>query len=167
MKQVLAFILILGVGISLLTIVYLQIPKTAYVDAVLLFEAFEGKKEMGQRLDQIARKQQQQLDSMQLEMKALEQAAEHSEVAKVRWIKLQQYYGALQQEHQAEYYQKSQEYTTAIWKQINQYTQEYGQEQGYDYILGTAGQHTLLYGKEENNITAVVVDYINKKYAGN
>lgn len=167
MKQVITPILVLGIGAILATIIYLQIPKIAHVDAALVFEAFEGKKEMGQRLDQVAKTQQQQLDSIQLELKVLEQAAQQNETAKVRWVKLQQYYNALEQEHQAQYYQKSQEYTTAIWKQINQYTQEYGQQQGYDYILGAAGQHTLLYVKTEKDITTEVVDFINQKYAGN
>jgi Skp family chaperone for outer membrane proteins len=167
MKQTTALIFVLAISISVAAIVYLQIPKVAYVDAALLFEEFEGKKELQQRLEQVKRQQQQQLDSVKLQLKALEQAAQQDAAQQARWLQAQQYYNGLQQQQQAEYYQKSQEYTTAIWKQIDQYTQEYGAEYGYDYLLGQTGQHTVLYANKHKEVTQAVIDYINQKYAGN
>lgn len=167
MKQGIIALFTIGMALLLVTVVYLQIPKIAYVDAALLFQEFEGKKEMEQQLEQLQKGQKQQLDSISLQLKALEAMAQKEDSNRARWMDLQQYYNTLNQEYQAQQYQKSQEYTQAIWKQINQYTQEYGKEQGYDYILGAAGQHSLLYANEGKDITPAVVDYINQKYAGN
>ncbi|MFK7799391.1 MAG: OmpH family outer membrane protein [Aureispira sp.] len=167
MKQTIALIFVLAASIAVAALVYVQIPKVAYVDAALLFEEFEGKKELEQRLEQVTRQQQQQLDSVQLQLKALEQAAQQDAALQTRWLQVQQYYNSLQQQQQADYYQKSQEYTTAIWKQINQYTQEYGEEYGYDYLLGQTGQHTVLYANKDKEVTQAVIAYINQKYAGN
>lgn len=167
MKSTIALIFVLAASIAVAALVYVQIPTIAYIDAAQLFEEFEGKKELQQRLEQVTREQQQQLDSVKLQLKALEQAAQQDAALQTRWLQVQQYYNSLQQQQQAEYYQKSQEYTTAIWKQINQYTQEYGQEHGYDYLLGQTGQHTVLYANENKDITNGVIAYINDKYAGN
>ena len=167
MKQAIIALFTIGVALLLTVVVYLQIPKIAYVDATSLFQEFEGKKEMEQQLEQMQRGQKQVLDSIGLQLKALEQMAQKEEAVRVKWMNLQQYHSTMNQEYQAQQYQKSQEYTQAIWKQINQYTQEYGQEQGYDYILSTAGQQGLLYAKEGQDITQEVVNYINQKYTGN
>ena len=167
MKQNIVLIFVLAASMAVAALVYDQIPSIAYVDAAQLFEEFEGKKELQQRLEQVTRQQQQQLDSVQLQLKALEQAAQQDATLQTRWMQVQQYYNSLQQQQQAEYYQKSQEYTTAIWKQINQYTQEYGEQYGYDFLLGQTGQHTVLYANKSKDVTQAVIAYVNQKYAGN
>jgi len=167
MKHVL--VLILSVGISALIggIVYNAIPKTAFVDNQRLFQEFGGKKELEQRLEQAAHAQQAALDSLGLQIKSLQVAAQQDEQAAKRMFLLQRNYQQQEQEQQMDYQQKSQEYTEAIWKQISQYTIEYGESQGYDYVFGIAGQGTLMYGKEGYDITEEVLTYINAKYEGN
>ena len=62
--------------------------------------------------------------------------------------------------------QKQQEYTSQIWTQINTYVKEYGQQNDYSYILGANGSGSIMYGLESQNITDVVIEFVNKKYEG-
>jgi outer membrane protein len=167
MKQIL--ILILSIGISALIggLVYNTIPKTAFVDNRQLFEAFEGRKELEHRLEQESSSNKAKLDSLSLRIKAGEKQVQLDQESAKYLYSLKQQYQQLSQVYQGSYQEKSQEYTEAIWKQISQYTIEYGESKGYDYIFGIAGQGTLMYGKEHYDITKEVVEYVNSKYAGN
>lgn len=136
---------------------------TAYVDTYQLFENFQGKKELEKR--QIKRSQQKQLllDSMKIQLMRLEQ----SQTATEYDLKQQQQ----QYNHQANKFHQELEkqtmaHTEEIWKQINQYTFEYGEEQGYDYIFGTASNGSLMYANKGKDITKEVLNYINNKYEG-
>jgi Skp family chaperone for outer membrane proteins len=59
-----------------------------------------------------------------------------------------------------------QETNVKIWKQINQYIKDYGEQNGYDYIYGADGTGTLMYADKKNDITTDVSLYVNKRYAG-
>lgn len=167
MKYIWTLILAIGISSLLAGIVYNSIPKTAFVNNHQLFENFEGRKELEQRLEQGANARKTTLDSLSLQIQQIQMAVQKDETLVDRFRSLQQQYAQLNQEHQTLYQQKSQEYTEAIWKQISQYTITYGEEKGYDYVFGIAGQGTLMYGKPQYNITEDVIQYINSKYAGN
>ncbi|MCH2044428.1 MAG: OmpH family outer membrane protein [Saprospiraceae bacterium] len=167
MKGNLLSLLSILVSISIGLYLYSQLPKTAYVESQTLFEAFDGKKELENQFKNDNGKKQAKLDSLSLQIQALQRIATQDNEAKNKMHLLQQQYQQLQQEYQGHYQYKSSEYTEAIWKQISQYTIEYGKANGYDYIYGVAGSGSLMYGKEEKNITKEVIKYINDKYAGN
>lgn len=137
------------------------------MDNHYLFEHFQGRKELEQRLEGEANKRKAVLDSISLQIQALMPVAHIGEDNPQKLRALQGHYQRLSQEHQGMYQQKSQEYTEAIWKQISQYAQEYGEQEGYDYVFGIAGQGSLMYGKQYYDITKEVATYINSKYAGN
>lgn len=166
MKQLFTLLIAIGVSLLMCTYVYLQIPKIAYVDAQQLFEAFDGKKELEARLESASSQRQQVLDSMGLQLRALQTVANPTDDDKRRFTVLQTNYQRLNQEYQGRYQTESEDYTAAIWKQISQYTREYGEANGYDYIYGIAGTGSLMYGKPNDNITPLVIEYINAKYAG-
>lgn len=163
------WILVLSIGVSALIggIVYNSIPQTAFVDNQQLFDAFQGRKELENKLQQESNVQKAELDSLKLQIQALQQQASVDETIRQRLNKMAQQYQRMNQEYQSHYQQKSQEYTEAIWKQISQYTLDYGQSRGYDYVFGIAGQGSLMYGKPQYDITKDVIQYINSKYAGN
>ncbi|BDS15410.1 OmpH family outer membrane protein [Aureispira anguillae] len=167
MKKIVPFILLLGLCALISGAVYNSIPKTAFVDNQQLFDAFQGRKELETRLEQESNGKQAKIDSLGLQIQAMQQLAQTDEGAKQRLQILLQQYQQMNQEHQGFYQYKSQEYTEAIWKQISQYTREYGAEKGYDYVFGVAGSGSLMYGKAHYDITEDVIKYINSKYAGN
>ena len=41
---------------------------------------------------------------------------------------------------------------------------EYGKEKGYDYIYGTGDAQTILYAKDNYDITKEVIKLVNDKY---
>lgn len=167
MKQILVLTLTIGISALIGGWVYNSIPKIAFVDNRKLFESFEGRKELEQRLEQESNLNKGKLDSLGLRIQAIEKQLQPDDTTLKYLYTLKQQYQQSSQVYQGNYQQKSQEYTEAIWKQISQYTIEYGQSKGYDYVFGIAGQGTLMYGKEHYDITKEVIEYINSKYAGN
>lgn len=52
-------------------------------------------------------------------------------------------------------------------KSVKKFIQEYGKEKGYDYIYGTGDAATVLYAKDQYDITKELVKLLNDKYAAN
>ncbi len=50
-------------------------------------------------------------------------------------------------------------------KGVKNFIKEYGKEKGYDYIYGTGDAATVLYAKEQYDITKDVIKLLNDKYA--
>lgn len=167
MKHVWVLILAIGISSLIAAVVYNAIPKTAFVDNQELFNAFQGRKELENKLEQASNAQKATLDSLGLQIQALQQQSSIDDLGKQRLSQMMQRYQQMNQEYQGYYQYKSQEYTEAIWKQISQYAIEYGQAHGYDYIFGIAGSGSLMYGKPHYDITEEVLNYINQKYEGN
>lgn len=166
-KEIWLIVVMFGISAFIGGIVYNSIPKTAFVDNRRLFAAFEGKKELENKLEQEANQKKAIIDSLGLQIKAMQALTNPDDETKKRFFALQRRYEELNYEQQGSYQQKSQEYTEAIWKQLSQYTIEYGESKGYDYVFGIAGQGSLMYGKPQYDITEDVIQYVNKKYAGN
>lgn len=160
--------LVVAIGISALIggAVYSSQPKTAFVDNQRLFQAFEGKRELEARLENAAQSQRIALDSIKLQLIQLEQVAQTEQEARPQFMRLQRHYQAEQHRIEGAYQEQSRRYTEAIWKHISQYTLAYGEAHGYDYIFGTAGQGSLMYGASSRDITDEVIAYINHEYAG-
>lgn len=167
MKQILSLIIALGLCAFMCGAVYLNIPKTAFVDNQKLFDAFQGRKELENRLEKDSNQKKAMIDSLGLQIESMKEIARGDENARQRLQVMLQQYQQMNQEHQGYYQYKSQEYTEAIWKQISQYTREYGEENSYDYVFGIAGSGSLMFGKPQYDITEDVIEHINLKYAGN
>jgi Skp family chaperone for outer membrane proteins len=166
MKELVAILIACSMSALIGGLVYSQIPKTGYVDSEQLFEAFDGKQELEAKLDQASNQRKQTIDSVKLRIQSLTLGGIKEEQKKEIYL-LQQEYQQRNKEYQEFYSYQSTKYTESIWKQISQYTKEYGIENNYDYIHGIAGTGSLMYGKPEKDLTKEVIDYINQKYAGN
>lgn len=167
MKQNLLFVLIIVLITLFAGITYNSVPKTAFVDSQQLFDSFQGRKELESNLKKESNKRKAVLDSLGLQIKSMQQTVQNNPITKRRLQNMIQQYQQMAQEQERYYQYKSQEYTEAIWKQISQYTKEYGEENSYDYIFGVAGSGSLMFGKPHYDITESVTKFINSKYAGN
>lgn len=58
------------------------------------------------------------------------------------------------------------QYNEQIWKQLNQYIEDYGRDNGYDYLLGASGQGAIMYANEAQDLTKEIIFYVNNKYSG-
>lgn len=123
--------------------------RTAYVDNTRLFQGFDEQQELMKELEHQAMVNQSQMDSLRV-------------VYTTQGLSLTE----LQEQLRIEVERRSKEYTNLIWNRLNQYTREYGEQEGYSYILGANGTGSLMYAGEDNDITEEVLAYANKKYAG-
>lgn len=126
--------------------------KTAFILNQQVFNAFEGKKELEKKLNDVKARHQHVLDSVGALI------GNSKDDAKI--LLYQQYV----QHFQIEQEQTTEQYTADIWKRINQHVAEYGKEHGYDFILGASGDGSLMYAEEGNNITEEVISYLNERY---
>ena len=143
------FILLIGLGIY---VIAKPGKKTAFILNQQVFNAFEGKKELEKKLNDVKARHQHVLDSVGALI------GNSKEDAKM--LLYQQYV----QHFRIEQEQTTEQYTADIWKRINQHVAEYGKENGYDFILGASGDGSLMYAEEGNNITEEVIAYLNERY---
>jgi outer membrane protein len=50
-------------------------------------------------------------------------------------------------------------------KAAKQFIKDYGKEKGYDYIYGTGEAVSILYAKDQYDITKDIIKLLNDKYA--
>ena len=138
-------------------------PKTAFIKAYEVYDAFDGRKELQRRFDHTMQGEKASLDSMRIEVERVVGSQEgKQEQAQRLWRD----YQIRQQNFQAKKEALSAEYNEQVWKQINEYVQAYGKQQGYRYIFGAAGNGSLMYGEQGEDISEAVVVFINQKYQG-
>ena len=145
-------------------------PKAAYIKTAEVFAKFNGKKELEARLDKEERTMKTIVDSLTLDLKFLqkkiEQGDKNSKTIEA-FQKKQMLLRQKEREFKDAFQYTSQKYTDEIWKQINQYIVEFGEQNKYDFIYGASGNGNLMYGSDAYNITDQVLEYINRKYEGN
>ncbi len=145
-------------GILAVSIYLAQSPKTikcGYVINQTVFEQFLGKREMEEKLMQLTLLQRQELDSLKKTL-----------TGKYAQQEIQQLYGEKMKQLTDKEEELVARYSSSIWMQINQYIEDYGREQQYDFIHGATGNGSLMYAHEAKNITEEVIQYINARYEG-
>ena len=132
--------------------------KTAYVNSEELFNGFQGKKELEVKLEGKKHEYREYLDSLK------NQAFGDTTLNKGKLIEM--YYQTQTELSQRER-QLSIDYTSKIWMRLNEYIEQYGRQNNYDFILGTSGSGNVMYAKEEKDITEFILKYANEQYEGN
>lgn len=167
---------IVGVVLILMVIgiavwVWLAIPKTAYINTEEVYNDFKLKKELEQKLKKTESTKAKVLDSLRMELQLLSEDIQGNKVTQGEKINK---FNILKRNYlgQEEAFAKQQEeltaqYSSQIWKQLNQFVKEFGENNHYDYIYGVHGQGNLMYASEQENITSEVKEFVNDKYEGN
>lgn len=143
--------------------------KIVYVNLSELYSGFEMKKQLENVYTNVQKGRQQQLDSMELELKLLSKTMDETKVTAELVEKFEakkEIYLMKKGQFEQDDELMRQQYTDKIKKQLNQYVNDYGKEFKCDYILGAEGSGVLMYATDEDNITAVVLNYVNVKYKG-
>lgn len=145
-------------------------PKVAYVELNQVYSDFQLKKELETKLDNVKQKRKEILDSLEVELNAISKRIEASAGKNMDEIKAfeftRQNYMQQHESFEQDNLNMTQQYSGQIWKQLNQYVQDYGKEHGYDYILGADGNGTVMYADQGKNITEEIKKYVNEKYKG-
>lgn len=154
MKKVEYFVFGFLVVVAVLTTDYLKSEKKGFIVNQELFRGYHGKADLEAKLDQLRSEHKLLLDSIS--------SQSHNFKDQQDWI----IYYETRDELQAIEREFAGKYTAQIWERLNDYVSEYGRSNHYDMILGAKGDGGLMYANEGMNITAEVLDYVNKKYEG-
>lgn len=134
--------------------------RVAFVSSQRIFESFIGTKDLKKKLNILEASHKASLDTLAMRAHVLEKSGGEAYIQSLQ--RHQDTEALFKQELQS----AAASYTEQIWKQINQYTIEYGKAEGYTYILGANSNGTIMYANESEDITEKVLEYINRKYEG-
>lgn len=142
------------------------------VDLLGLYAEFDYQKELAIEFKKVEDEITFEKDSLNRAIQAVEfslsEEDEYSEEDKGILFE-RAYSNYLAQQEYLDYVQDSiaNDYSAKVWKQLNSYMQEYGEENSYDVIIGMQGNGNVMYAKEGVNITEEIIAYSNNKYNGN
>lgn len=144
--------------------------KIAFVQMDELYNSFAMKQQLETKLKNTQQARKFIVDSLALEMQQMQQ--EFSRLTKIDSADLrvyntrQHYFYQQKQQFEEDNQTLAKQYTDQIWGQINQYTNDFGKANGYQYIFGAAGDGVLMYASDAQDITVAVKEYINERYSG-
>lgn len=149
--------------------------KSAYVDTQKLMQEYEATKdveskykikseEMGKELEADIASFQKEAASFQANAQAKGMAWAQQKGAELQ--QREQELGMKQQSMMQTLQMESGQEMDSIVKTVKATISDYGKKNGYDYIYGTEDASTVLYAKEEYNITDLIVKELNSKYKG-
>lgn len=147
--------------------------KTAYIDTEILmkeyqeFKDFESKfKSMSDRmqgeLERDAKKFQN--DILDLQKNAQSKGMEWAQNRQAELERRQQTLAEKEQNYMKKFQEESAVERDSMVSRMKNFIKEYGKEKGYDYIYGTGDAASVLYAKEEYNLTQEILDLLNKQY---
>lgn len=162
-------ILIFMIPLCFLFFLNRQTSHTAYIDLEVVFAEFNGKKEMEAAFMNGNDSQRVKLDSMAIEIKAMNARLTNENGSQAAFADLQAkqnfYVKKANEFSEQSSFQESQ-ITEKIWSQINQYVYDFGESHGFDFIYGLNRTGNLMFAKKDKDITKEVIEYINKRYEG-
>ena|SRR5687767_8799414 len=145
--------------------------KTGYVDLSKVLSEFKLKQELEQKLTSITEKRNMIIDSLEFELKIIskqlsqEKSSDKNKIS-VFEIKKEEYFEK-KNFFNDDNTRLAKQYDEQIFTQLNQYVKDFGENNGYAYILGADGSGVLMYSDQTMNITEEVNKYINARYKGN
>lgn len=145
-------------------------PMVRFVDLPKVMDSFDLKKELEGRLIRLKEGRTILLDSMELELKVLNRRIIDSgskdrnliaefEVKREKFIYKKQLFSL-------EIDSIAGVYDSQIANQLNQYIQDFGIENKYQFVFGAEGSGVLMYADSSKNVTREFVIYLSKKFKG-
>jgi outer membrane protein len=131
---------------------------TRYVSMSLVFEESKISEKYKKDLKEIEDKSNAALAQFENEIRALKQTGGNAQ----QIAGMEKELLVMRDKLTDEYQQKSATFERVIWEKINQKVNEYGKEQGYDYIFGAKGDGSIMYASDHKDITKEIIAYINQ-----
>jgi outer membrane protein len=137
--------------------------KTGYVEVSKVYQDFKMTKELEKKYEVVSNSRKLFLDSLEITLRTIvnqkDKIEEFNRVKKEYMVRKQQF----EQDNQA----MNSQYTKQIMTQLNQYMEDYGKQNGYDFVFGANGNGSLMYVDENAyDITTAVTGFVNSKYDG-
>ncbi len=173
MKKVFLGILMAAAMISCEKTTQAKDFKTAYIDTNKLLEESTEAKDLKAKYEGIAQEKGSRL-KVEVDRLKAEQSSFAGNAQKNGQAWAQQKYGELQQRQQEIQYAEQMisqqiqgEHGVEMDSLVSRYRKiikDYGKEKGYDYVYGTGESATVLYAKDQYDITKEIVKLVNDKY---
>ncbi len=151
-----------------------QSQKIAYIDNGKVINEYQEKIDIEERFklkDEAFKKRTDSIgQAFQLEAQAfqLKQKKMSQKNAQEKYQELGQKQKLLQQQIQFEQQQITSAFQTeldSVIVRVKNFVRDYGKDNGYTFILGTSdGAASVLYGKDENNLSQTIIDALNGSY---
>ena len=164
-----ALALIAGVSALVLTLTNKK-PEMFYIEMGKVYEEFNLSKELNKELEDVIKSRKTITDSIYEQLRVKTQDLKYQqkktmlEVQKLAKYEEEYYYK--QQEFEKENQLTVSDYNSKIWKQLNQYISDFGEEKKCEFIFGANGQGSIMFGSKGKNITEEIIKYVNDKYNG-
>lgn len=137
-----------------------QQDEIAHIQTGEVFAAFAMAQELDAKLQNTRQSRETILETMKLRLQQME--AQKTSLDSLQ--SLAQQFRQKSEQFAADNQHQSQQYTDQIWTQLNQYIQEYCEEEGISYLLGATGNGNLMGASAEQDVTQEVIEYVNRKY---
>jgi len=150
-----------------------QTEKIGFVDNSKLINDYQEKIDIEEKIKIKVTAFQKRTDSLrkvfQLDVNEAEIKARGMSQANIQKLsqELQQREQVLSQRLQFEQQQIAQESQTqndSMIKKVKGFVKDYGTKNGYSYILGSNEGGSVMYGKEDNDLTQTILDLLNTAY---
>ncbi len=152
-----ALILVNSVLLVFLVVLLIQQRKnrkSGFIVNQKVFNEFLGKKELEKKLTVLRARDRVTLDSLV----GLLESTSNTSLLKIYQDRIDNI--AISER------QLSDQYTSDIWKVINESVHEFGEREGYDLIFGAIGSGSLMYANKSQDITDEVIQFVNERYKG-
>lgn len=147
--------------------------KTAYVDTSKLLDEYTEAKDIEEKYkskgEEMGKQLEAEVNRFRTEAAAFQKNAQTygPQWAQQKGAELQQKEQELSYAQQAimrQLQDESGKEMDSLVKDVKKFIKDYGKEKGYNYIYGTGDAATVLYAKEEYDITNHVIKLLNDKY---
>lgn len=148
-------------------------PRIAFIRSAVIVDKYKGMLEARDMYKRKIGQWQANIDTLEAEYKksygiytsemprlTSGQKQEREESLKKQEANIRSYVTALEQKAK----QEDNKLTEGVLNQVNSFIKEYGEAKGYDVILGSTLDGSILYGKEAKDITDEVLKELNDSY---
>lgn len=168
LPSILLWIFVIAIQLQLVYL-YTQ-PEDIVVDVEKVFNEFEMKKELQEKIKSIELTQKTVVDSLDVKLKQLENAYvsandDDKKIIESQYQQLSAFRDNKVSKMQEELISAADNFDEQIWNQLNGYLSEYGKSQGVQIILGHY-QNNVMYHSQKMDRTEEAISYVNNKYQG-
>ena len=148
-----------------------QQMKVGYIQINQVFEKFDMKKDMVEKLQKETKAKRDLVDSLAVGVQLLSDEISSSDEPTESMENALQYKRVQYFNHRQEYenmmQEKTQQYDQEIVERLNSLVSDYAKKNNYDFIYGADGSGFLMYGEKGHDVTKQVIQYLNNSYQGN
>jgi outer membrane protein len=161
------------VALTVGLLAYLREDKIVYVDSLKLLTNYNGSKVAKEAYEKKVAVWKANIDTLTKEFNMSAQKYEREKAGmNAREKKLTEELLATKQQQLANYQQataenaskEDKEVTGQVFNEVNDFLKKYGEDHGYEYIMGATTMGNIVYAKKVHDITDEVLKKLNQEY---